>query len=123
MHGCIYALISRTDRHAFWLLQVDRAFSLYCTIDPLAQTLGINIYQFNQLIRDTDMADKTVGRARSRGVTGIELTFRCHCPVHCVACRVVGKAWNRGQAIAFLLLLLLLQSSAVTDDIPIRRTL
>lgn len=58
--------VRRYYRHVLLLLllllplQVDRAFSLYCTIDPLAQTLGINIYQFNQLIRDTDMADKTV---------------------------------------------------------------
>ncbi|GIL45775.1 hypothetical protein Vafri_2921, partial [Volvox africanus] len=44
--------------------QVDRAFSLYCTIDPLAQTLGINIYQFTQLIRDTDVADKTLTMER-----------------------------------------------------------
>ncbi|KAG2448846.1 hypothetical protein HYH02_006197 [Chlamydomonas schloesseri] len=48
--------------------QVDRAFSLYCTIDPLAQTLGINIYQFTQLIRDTDMADKTLTMERIQEV-------------------------------------------------------
>ncbi|GFR42409.1 hypothetical protein Agub_g3309, partial [Astrephomene gubernaculifera] len=48
--------------------QVDRAFSLYCTIDPLAQTLGINIYQFTKLIRDTDMADKTLTMERIQEV-------------------------------------------------------
>lgn len=43
--------------------QVDRAFSLYCTIDPLAGTLGINIYQFTQFLRDTEMTDAHVSRA------------------------------------------------------------
>lgn len=64
MSVCIQLVLVALQVSCFAYLQVDRAFSLYCTIDPLANTLGINIYQFTQFLRDTDMTDAHVSAWR-----------------------------------------------------------